>query len=1680
MKKRLTALFIFAIALISVFSLASCGPKEDSGNKDPEPSSGIEKVEVVTTGDYGTRGLYLKSDKVEGYDYTPCFSIKVDGNDVEVKSEYIDASAVQAANGTYGVTCTYKNASATLNVNVYEKASVYLISSQYEVNGISLPRDLAEEHDYTKYFMINAGGASVEVKPEYIDSSAVKNVIGTYTVTCTYEGATAELVVHVNKSTLEEKIIITTPLGPVETCTDELWDDFKTRIKSRFTIIDKRNSPDGTRVTVTDDMVDYSEVKKEEGSYTVYCAYEGVWATLTVKITEVKYDITLKRDSVTLNVSRVGKVGFASMFTVKREGKDYDVTEDMLESNVKAEPGEYQVTFRKNRQFKTLTVIVTDAHEVEVGKAYNELRLTAAEAKTHDYTKDFWLYVDKLAAPVTAEMIDASALEGELTENEAYDVVFTYDNNGTPVTATMKVRIVPQGTVAVNARNEETYPNAAPIDLTTLFTITRDGVSVPVTSDMIIGSVDYSKVGTYTITLTYAEQQYTATVTVRQGAIVKYARGEKVTIRRGTDKSAYDFASDFIVVINGMRYRDIQEFIDTTAVDFNTVGDYTATLKVPYNEKPLAAGSVKFTYTELTITYAVRDREYSCAVKDNEVSIKKGSSENLFNFLVRNLNVVINGYEQQFTDNPEYAGGLTCYVEIVSGPGKVEKDFDKAGTYNIVIDVYVNGPDSDDPVRLSYILVVNSDVKITATGGSAFVGKGVYLPDLFTVTDGGEEVEVTIDMITGYVDFFTPGSYTVTLTYRDEGGAEFSKSTLVTVFDAKFAGTYKTRLTTIAEASSEDDEGYVVGGKDSEPIGDLVIDEDMNITIGGLAAMNVTGVDENTFTFDYTREGNTYTLHFEDGIVILVPHNSVKMKYNDRTRSLIYFNTEMWEIRDFFTVNSRSSYILNDEYVGFSIDCTRIASLDGSVNKWFALKTALTSKVTSDYYYDVTWGEATFNKGFAHKIVNVGQTGNITFGGARYVFGIKSIKHGQISSEYDDTSYYGKSFTGGIDGVAYTLTFNGNGHPTLKKGTETVFALNSIGMHAQKYGGFDSVSKTFAMYGSIIKSTNKSSGNVSYSYEPNFQYETGESDYETIEVIPVSYKFVLDVEACTFTYVSKDDVFGLYRNGNAYIFLDGYGEGVVCFDTKNYYVYSLEYELENNNIHVNYVGADGSFKYNRTAEFYIDAWKNIVTAKSVAANDGITGGTALENAYVESGAIVRVGDLRISVPTGADGKTIDTTAARAELMSRFTIITKDGELTGTDKTNAIKTKISYKLNGFYEATVSIKVDGVTVTNYYAVQIIVPKYELANPFVGKFTSAIPETGAAFEMNVHGMIKLTSGNTVYTGVADVTDNSFICFAYSAAGHKLTVKGSVYSDNVIFVTGTGAENVTAYFTKGSADYAGIMYEKNKYYVLRSVTTIAGTEFFLSTTPEGMGAEVSVRNYVGTEAASLSTGAILAVAENGSERIVRIDKLGEYKTGISFASGPVGTFTSGADTVAFNGFGEGTYNGVIGTYAVIDDRSVVFKYSAGSDAGLITRIDTTADGTFTDAGSPLALENIRGSYVAKLDYYGASELLTDTVTFMFNADGTVKITYKIDKADDEQLSSMPEYADAVATAANVTLRGDVLTVVATKNTKTYTFKFTVLDPVNPTSLRVDSAPANTVDDYTGPWLSSGEVLQK
>ena len=279
MKKRITTIFILVIALISVFSLASCGPTEDPG-KDPGSSEDYKVVDVYLNG----------------------------------------------------------------------------VS---EAEGISVPRDKVDEIDYKQYFAINADGNLLEVKDEYIDKSQVKPVIGTYKVTCTFKDKSAELTVRVNRSTFEEKVVITSYLkNDTDTCTDETWEEvLKPRLKNRFTIKDYRTNKDGDIIKVTDDMIDYSEVNPSvAGTYKVYCTYSDYSEDSAIKgettkfiyivITNVQYSITVKQPEITINVSRVEKINFDDYFTVTREGKEYAITADMLESNVQATPGDYTVVCR--------------------------------------------------------------------------------------------------------------------------------------------------------------------------------------------------------------------------------------------------------------------------------------------------------------------------------------------------------------------------------------------------------------------------------------------------------------------------------------------------------------------------------------------------------------------------------------------------------------------------------------------------------------------------------------------------------------------------------------------------------------------------------------------------------------------------------------------------------------------------------------------------------------------------------------------------------------------------------------------------------------------------------------------------------------------------------------------------------------------------------------------------------------------------------------------------------------------------------------------------------------------------------------------------------------------------------------------------------------------------------------
>ncbi len=102
---------------------------------------------------------------------------------------------------------------------------------------------------------------------------------------------------------------------------------------------------------------------------------------------------------------------------------------------------------------------------------------------------------------------------------------------------------------------------------------------------------------------------------------------------------------------------------------------------------------------------------------------------------------------------------------------------------------------------------------------------------------------------------------------------------------------------------------------------------------------------------------------------------------------------------------------------------------------------------------------------------------------------------------------------------------------------------------------------------------------------------------------------------------------------------------------------------------------------------------------------------------------------------------------------------------------------------------------------------------------------------------------------------------------------------------------------------------------------------------------------------------------------------------------------------------------------------------------------------------------------------------MLTDTLTFVFNNDGSVTIAYTPDKTVTETV--MPEYVGAIAEAGKVTLKGDTLTVIALKDGTNYTFTFTIVDPLNPSSLSLMSCPALS-EDYDGAEPQAGTVFEK
>ena len=1308
---------------------------------------------------------------------------------------------------------------------------------------VTVTTEEAIGYNYAALFEIKSDGEILAVLASYIDTSALKAETGEYFVVCTYKGKSASVKVIVTQA-VDVEIAPTATEVTIETYEVETYD-----FTSLFDI-----KVDGKSVDVVEEYIDSSAVKAEKGRYTVVCVYGSKEASVVVSVVENVYLLSALKSEVTVSKYIYPKYDFKALFTATVNGKAAEIADDMITTDVKAVPGEYTYTVRLGNKSASVKVTVTDDHDVIIVNSYKVKEIAANELDDFDFTTLFTVYVDMEAVEIAADMIDTSALESAVV-NETYDINLEYKGEDASGTATAKVKVVPELKVAVSTKNAETYPNAGTLDLTTLFEITRGGEKIPVTADMITGTVDYSREGTNVITLSYEGETYTAEVKVVLGVVIDYARGDTVTIKKGTNKSIYSFGGDFIVTINGIRYGDVERCIDASKVDFDKVGEYTATVTINYNTEVPDFFGVNFTTVTKTITYNVVDVEYTLGLKEETVTLPKGT-ESYDEF--SNVRLVINGISQSLTGDKKQGELINaCYAEVVSEP----LDFTSGQRQTVTLDIYVYGADGE-PVTVSYDVVLESDVTIVSENMALFGETTLFTTDLFEIIENGVPVTVTQDMVSGYVNVFKAGMYTVTAEYKG-----ITATAKVIVYDSGIVGRYKTGLQTIEslvppeEDDDGGDDGYwdIDGGAGeysarvldasraglSSRIGDLVVYADGRITLHGSECSNVRSIDENTLSFVYSN--NEYTMHYSDGIAVLIPDNSINLPFNQYKRPMTYFNMSKWLVPDIVIINYSNSHVLTLNYTSYSIDVCELSSPDGKESMWYGLKTRLSEKSATDTAYEVSWGEVTFAPNF-NKVAGV--VSSLVLNDETYEFTMTDTNVGKINLSQAVNPYIGKRFTGTVNGKPAELRSLNSGY-TYSVGGEVVLNGYGTNFEVSNYmvgGGLDIATDILTLN----------------SYTP----------HDNIGII--SYRFKLNPDEGTFELLPRDELFGRYENETIAYFLDGYGRGCVQFDKTSSVKTQISYVYSAGELTVRYLNTGIKFAYGKQSKFYVGSLLNTLTVKEFTGLDIV--GTAFENTVVTDGAIVRIKSFTIGAGTDMQGK--------AKLFEAFEIVDKNGVWSDADKSDSSKfdtSKVAFGTPGFYQLILRIPVGGEIVESYYSIQVL-EKTETESPVIGIGGAGVIYSSASLLMDNYGRAFVTYGGSNFTGSVTVNDDdSFVIKAFSARGEYLYGVGSLVANGLISVRFGGAMQFSDYFTDGTNRVIG-----GNGLVLREFTSNGESTYIVATTVSSLGEIATVELLEG--ASINASGALLKITSaSGVVRHVRIVSWGNTKDGLSIIAAGV-----------------------------------------------------------------------------------------------------------------------------------------------------------------------------------------------
>lgn len=1370
----------------------------------------------------------------------------------------------------------------------------------------------------------------------------------------------------------------------------------------------------GEKIEVTSEMVDTSKVVNKAGTYDVTCSYLGKSATVKVTVEMVEtVIIKSKVDSVEIKLKEVEDYNYLSLFTITEKGRPVTVSQDMISSTVTNKEGTYKVTCSYKGVSKTIDIIVTSSYKIEIIESYHDLELSISELECFDFTNLFSLFVDDVFVPVTNDMLDKTGIASPKV-GESYQVTLTYKVEEEEKSKITNIKIVEEKEIIVNGSNLVVYPNDKTIDLKSLFTITENGKEIEVTDSMIEGNINYDKIGTNQITCRYKDIVKISTIEVKKGVRITHANSSTVVIKYGTNQQTYNFANDFIVSVNGVKFNVSNSFVDTSNVDFSKEGEYVATLTIPYGENQYVLGESSLVDYSLDITYVVT--KVNAVINVKQEIIKLDTTISSYDY-IKNITSTVNGNNMIVTSNKDWATDPTCtYVEVVSDP----VDFKTPGTYVIEIHAYPYGLDND-PIIVTYEIIIDNGIDIVeSTKTTLFVGDSVHPCDYFEVTKNGQPVEITVDMIEGKVDSTTPGVYQLVLNYEGEEAVVD-----VVVLDNSLKGNYVTANKTIVEvntstSSGTDDEYSESTGEEdveevvvAEPLGKLIIDGTGIKTLDNKKGVYFEGIDENTILFSLSSFDYYMDTSYK-GVVICNPINENKMQYSESNRPFVYFKEDEWEIIDSFTIGSSTNHVFAASSVCKSYDLVQIKNKNDNSIKWFVAKYQLVEKSNSDYFYtssyffyEETMPSLTLNSSYS-----------LNLNGEIVNFTMVEEKRGlTIKVETLERIYASKILTGTVDGKEATLSFNEYQNISLVVGGETKFTTIYNNYASTKIGGIDYTNNSIKVYS---------------------------------EVDGYSYHFDLDLENNSFTVREKEQLFGLFKpNSNiesiskTSFFFDGYGKGIACGLDPNstYTTYPFSYTEQNGIVSIKFDGVKDTFTYSDGIIFRIDVFKNVLRVASSINSTMID--VVYNNSSVEDGVSVKFEKTLMNMYENIED-------AIDDLYSSIVIVSKDGIVLDEDKNLYIDySYIDFTQAGFYSVGIKGFVDGEEVIKYYAIQILEPLYE-DHALVDNYVSSL-DSKYEFSFDKFGTGKITykeSNSSIYEYEGEVIFTSEKEFVFTGICLQdetkvINVNGVLEADGVVSLKIGGNREIYSYFygTDVTSLETGIL--KN---YIRAFTKDGNTTYFYLTNIESIGTKVNVASL--NEYSPTEVGSIIQVTDSNNETIIicKILSWDNHYFGIQLADAYKGSYMDdSSNTLVLDGFGiSAKYLGVASinneeyAYYIHSENLVrLLDINTLEDRGYA--LVSTSDHSYELLEQILKDKNVAGSY-GEIKY---NEISTSTHNLVIDEYGVgyylSNVTVSNDSSDEDY--SEDYWGDSSSSSSTTTVSGEYYGRITTSSDGTYVF---------------------------------------